>query len=763
MDQSIARIIAGIQDFARLATFEENVRKRNRLTPEVAEAIKGRGIELGRDIVVKGAALDVSQLTQAEEKILRAASEYASVKKRLGTHAQRTINQIRDQGLIEAAETSVTRSRPTQGFETLSDEDLAELSYEQIVVDHPEEFSTRALWHARRRLGLPNASEKPPAKAVLAAQRRTVALLEWLRLRATTNKGLLANFSNADAAAALGMTQLQHEGRAFGNIVSRLDFACYRLGLPPLGLTVSVPFKNAWQTDGSWKFPIETMAAAAKSYRWSDLDFTRILSETESYPGLAHFMWKAEPVEPVRAWAMRMTPGARESEQPPPRVAPRPASRNPSWTREEHILALDLYFTGRGTSYDEKRPEVIAVSEELRALAVIRGMSGSSTFRNPAGVSMKMMNFRRLDPAFTKDGKVGLNHANKSEETVWADFANDRPALVAAAAEIRRIIADGNSRLDFARTDQDDERYWVFVCNPAKWAIDRFLASGRTVDTWGVRKSDASKFAPGQLGLLRVGVDRRSQKERGGNPLLSAGIYALLQVESAAYPGTGANDEFWSEDAAREPGWPTVQVRYLRIYADRPLTVDSLRSIADNIDPLILDGFQGATFPISNHDFETVMSAFGEDVEELPASLPMAPDTPDRLAELEAKFMHASPQVKTRLSKAVERGPIGNHVKKANGYKCQLCEALGREPLGFKKRKTGQHYVEAHHVMPVSTKQVGVLSASNVMTLCANHHREAHYGDLDVEIEETGFTIRCDGEVLTIPKIMMLQGRLTGG
>ena len=73
-------------------------------------------------------------------------------------------------------------------------------------------------------------------------------------------------------------------------------------------------------------------------------------------------------------------------------------------------------------------------------------------------------------------------------------------------------------------------------------------------DGWGVRPSDSERFAPGQLGIIRVGVDRRSLAERNGAPLLEPGIYAVCEVESSAYPGTGATDEFWAEDAGARAG-----------------------------------------------------------------------------------------------------------------------------------------------------------------------------------------------------------------
>jgi hypothetical protein len=52
----------------------------------------------------------------------------------------------------------------------------------------------------------------------------------------------------------------------------------------------------------------------------------------------------------------------------------------------------------------------------------------------------------------------------------------------------------------------DAAPYWVFVSNPKKWAIDRFLDREIEHDSWGIRPSDRERFAPGQLGIIRVGA-----------------------------------------------------------------------------------------------------------------------------------------------------------------------------------------------------------------------------------------------------------------
>ena len=59
-------------------------------------------------------------------------------------------------------------------------------------------------------------------------------LLNWLKSRADSNGGLIPRFSNEEALSALGRENPKDHARHQGNVQSRVDFACYRLGLPPL-------------------------------------------------------------------------------------------------------------------------------------------------------------------------------------------------------------------------------------------------------------------------------------------------------------------------------------------------------------------------------------------------------------------------------------------------------------------------------------------------------------------------------------------------
>ena len=72
--------------------------------------------------------------------------------------------------------------------------------------------------------------------------------------------------------------------------------------------------------------------------------------------------------------------------------------------------------------------------------------------------------------------------------------------------------------------------------------------------------------------------------------------------------------------------------------------------------------------------------------------------------------------------------------------------------ISLRIKASGEYYVEAHHVMPVSKREVGSLSASNIVCLCANHHRQVHYGGVTVSIGEKSFAFVIDGVTIEIPR-----------
>lgn len=107
---------------------------------------------------------------------------------------------------------------------------------------------------------------------------------------------------------------------------------------------------------------------------------------------------------------------------------------NPPWSREELILALDLYLKSRQALPGPDSSDVMELSTLLVAAYETTGLKPSPTFRNPNGVSMKLQNFKRFDPLYSASGRAGLQKGNKDEAEVWALFSS-KPELLSAVVE----------------------------------------------------------------------------------------------------------------------------------------------------------------------------------------------------------------------------------------------------------------------------------------------------------------------------------------
>lgn len=115
-------------------------------------------------------------------------------------------------------------------------------------------------------------------------------------------------------------------------------------------------------------------------------------------------------------------------------------SRNPPWSRDELILALDLYFKNPVSPPAKGTKAVAELSAVLNKMHRINGIIGAPTLRNENGVYLKMMNLRSLDPAVKAQGKVGMQSGGALEKTVWAEYADRTADLVADASLIRSVV-----------------------------------------------------------------------------------------------------------------------------------------------------------------------------------------------------------------------------------------------------------------------------------------------------------------------------------
>jgi 5-methylcytosine-specific restriction enzyme A len=117
-------------------------------------------------------------------------------------------------------------------------------------------------------------------------------------------------------------------------------------------------------------------------------------------------------------------------------------SRNPTWSRDELILALELYVEFEGNPPGKTSKNIRELSDLLNKMGA-QIANRNAEFRNPNGVYMKVMNFRRFDPTYISQGKKGLQRGGKLEEDVWHRFATDPQTLSETAYAIRRVVTEG--------------------------------------------------------------------------------------------------------------------------------------------------------------------------------------------------------------------------------------------------------------------------------------------------------------------------------
>ena len=109
-------------------------------------------------------------------------------------------------------------------------------------------------------------------------------------------------------------------------------------------------------------------------------------------------------------------------------------SVNPNWTREELILALDLYFDMDQGQMHKGNHNVIRVSNEIRELNIHFDIPDPDKFRNPSSIARRLGNFKTMDDGYGGDG---LKNSSKLAKEVYQEFNNRRDTLKQAAFEIR--------------------------------------------------------------------------------------------------------------------------------------------------------------------------------------------------------------------------------------------------------------------------------------------------------------------------------------
>ena len=124
-------------------------------------------------------------------------------------------------------------------------------------------------------------------------------------------------------------------------------------------------------------------------------------------------------------------------------------ARNPKWTKDEHLLALDLYFRAGRKWLPPEHDDVISLSDLLNSLPFHASTTRDEKFRNPVGVSMKLGNFLSVDPQYEGEG---LKRGSKLEQEVWDIYSDDFDELSKVSEAIKNNLGSVLSTLE-----QDDD------------------------------------------------------------------------------------------------------------------------------------------------------------------------------------------------------------------------------------------------------------------------------------------------------------------
>jgi putative restriction endonuclease len=82
-----------------------------------------------------------------------------------------------------------------------------------------------------------------------------------------------------------------------------------------------------------------------------------------------------------------------------------------NWTRDELILAANLYFKLTFGEITHKNPKIQQLAELIN--------------RTPSAVALKLSNFASFDPSLQERGIKGMQNAGKLDRIIWDEFYNN--------------------------------------------------------------------------------------------------------------------------------------------------------------------------------------------------------------------------------------------------------------------------------------------------------------------------------------------------
>jgi len=150
--------------------------------------------------------------------------------------------------------------------------------------------------------------------------------------------------------------------------------------------------------------------------------------------------------------------------------------------------------------------------------------------------------------------------------------------------------------------------YWTFFCNPAIWDVERFLSSNISRNKYLITEWQKKWFHPGQLGVLRVGTDKRKKAQLVGRTKLNPGVYAIVEVLGIPRERGTDEDEFWIDPPKPLSARLVVDIQYVKNMIEQPILLASLKNDPLIEDPYLIKGFQASTMPLMPETFKHILS-----------------------------------------------------------------------------------------------------------------------------------------------------------
>ncbi len=215
------------------------------------------------------------------------------------------------------------------------------------------------------------------------------------------------------------------------------------------------------------------------------------------------------------------------------------AEKSGNWSREQLLVAFNLYCQTSFGKMHARNPDIIRIAEQLG--------------RTPSALAMKLTNIASLDPAITSTGRSGLPGASKADKVMWDEMQGDWEGFALTSQAARDAIEAGapfaaeQTAAEYAADVEDEQNYSAENRSvTTQIRIGQNFLNGKPMSAL---TCGASSF-PAFSGMDNYKNNLRFQCLAGNGPI-PVGTYYILQRESGGRPGwlrelwTGNNKKEW--------------------------------------------------------------------------------------------------------------------------------------------------------------------------------------------------------------------------